>query len=248
VLALASDLAAHTWLEAVHVYGAPLGTLAALDAVVDAALSLRLPSLMLYNCHVTPASAPALARLISGGWLTELDVLNGGDQLLDQATATLIADALRANSTLTSLKLQGCFFWHDAAGAALILDALTAHRSLRMLDLEYNRIEPGDQQAAAFGAALGALVAANAPALHELNMSHCFLGDTGLGPLVDALPLNTHLRTLICRGSGASDAFARERLLPAVRANTSLRRLTTELDSDAAREAETLVAQRAVGH
>jgi hypothetical protein len=60
-------------------------------AVVDAALTtLRLPSLMLLACHVTPASAPALARLINGGALTQLFVSNDGEQLLDQPAAALI--------------------------------------------------------------------------------------------------------------------------------------------------------------
>jgi hypothetical protein len=248
VLTLVADLPAHTCLKEVRLDNAPLDTLAALDAVVDAALGLRLRSLTLFTCNVTPASAPALARLISGGALTELDLYDNNQLLLDQAAAALLAEALHANSSLTSLELQQCHFWEDAAGAALILDALTAHRSLRTLGLCINLFQHGDQQAPALGAALGALVAANAPALHELNMSHCGLGDAGLGPLVDALPHNTHLRTLICRGNGASDAFARERLLPAVRANTSLRRLTTELQLDAAREAETLVEQRGAGH
>jgi hypothetical protein len=229
VVALAADLAAHACLANVHLHGAPLDTLAALDAVVDAALTLRLPSLMLVDCHVTPASAPALARLLSGGALTELYVLNDTRQLLDQPAAALIADALRANSTLTSLKLVSCSFWRDAAAAALILGALTAHRSLRTLDLSINYILPGDQQSPALGAALGALVAANAAALHELHLSYVTYFDAGLlalGPLVDALPFNTHLRTLNLDRTRWTDDFARDRLLPAVRANTSLRRLT----------------------
>jgi hypothetical protein len=230
VLALAADLPVHTSLTDVRLRGAPLGTLASLDAIVGAALTLRLPSLTLFDCHVTPASAPALARLISGGALTELYVYNSYGQLLDQPAAALIADALRANSTLTSLKLRNCRFWRDAAGAALILGALTAHRSLRMLDLSYSSIQAGDQQAPALGAALGALVAANAPTLHELvllNVAYFEAGLLALGPLLDALPLNTHLRTLNLDGIRCTDGFARDRLLPAVRANTSLRHLST---------------------
>jgi hypothetical protein len=93
---------------------------------------------------------------------------------------------------------------------------------------------------------LGALLAANAPALTELDVSWCDLGDEGLRPLFDALPpANTHLRALDCGRNWTSEAFARERLLPAVRANSSLRELKTELYSDAAREAEALVQCRA---
>jgi hypothetical protein len=105
---------------------------------------------------------------------------------------------------------------------------------------------PAEHQAAA-GAALGALVAANAPALHELDVSWSELADAGLGPLVDALPRNTHLRTLNLSdgdGQGMSEAFVRDRLLPAVRANSSLRELDTGLDWESALEAEELVRQR----
>ncbi len=76
-------------------------------------------------------------------------------------------------------------------------------------------------------------------------MSYCALRDAGLGPLFDALPANAHLRTLRFRYSQLSDAFARERLLPAVRANSSLRELDTELQTNASREAEALVQRRA---
>ncbi len=217
MLTFAADLAAHTSLTEVRLHYAPLGTLAALNAAVDAARMLRLDSLTLIHCAITPASAPALARLISGGALTDLQVHNTGVQLLDQPAAALIADALRANSTLTSLKLDCCRFGEDAAAAALVMGALTAHRTLRALHLCLNEMGGGD-----LAPILGALVAADAPALHELHVSSSRLGDAGLGPLVDALTRNTHLRVLACNHDHMSEAFARDQLLPAVRANTSL--------------------------
>ncbi len=257
VLTLASDLAAHTGLTDVHLYGAPLSTLAVLDAVVDAALSLRLPSLTLFCCEVTPASAPALARLLSGGTLIALYVINNTWQLLDQPAAALIADALRDNSTLTSLRLTNCRFWQDAAPATLVLDALKAHRSLRTLNLEGNVIQhgqAGDQQAPALGAALGALVTANAPALQELGLASIAINEAAagllaLGLLLDALPLNTHLHTLKLHVIRCTNDFARDRLLPAVRANTSLRHLLVCMPdwrhpNEFLREAEALVAAR----
>ncbi len=63
--------------------------------------------------------------------------------------------------------------------------------------------------------------------------------------MLDALPTNTHLRTLNCGDNQLSGAFVREQLLPAVRANSSLRELKTAKHSDAAREAEALVQRRA---
>ncbi len=75
-----------------------------------------------------------------------------------------------------------------------------------------------------------------------------------MAQLTDALPLNTHLQALYCLGAGMSEAFARDRFLPAIRANTSLRKL--EADPAAAgapvdptrgvlRQAEELVEARA---
>jgi hypothetical protein len=152
---------------------------------------------------------------------------------------------------LISLRLQACRFWDDAAAAALVLGSLTAHRSLRTLSLGGNTLR--DQlQAPALGAALGALVAADAPALQELHVSYiALLHDAGLlalGLLLDALPLNTHLLTLHLDDNRCTADFARDRLLPAVRANTSLRLLilpSLVIDEAFLHEAEALVAARA---
>ncbi len=133
----------------------------------------------------------------------------------------------------------------------MVLDALTAHRSLRTLDLNINFIHPGDQHVPALGAALGALVAANAPALHELQLWQIAVDEAGLlalGSLLDALPLNTHLRTLNLDHIRWTDDFARDRLLPAVRSNSSLRKLSANGENGGSaflREAEALVDERA---
>ena len=134
----------------------------------------------------------------------------------------LLADALRANTTLRCLQLDGAELWEDAEAVTAVLTALTAHLSLQKLQL----INSDDTHvAAAVGAALGLLVAANAPALQELSVSCSSLGDVGLVPLVDALPRNTHLRLLGCAETDMSNTFVHDRFLPAIRANTSLREL-----------------------
>jgi hypothetical protein len=46
-----------------------------------------------------------------------------------------------------------------------------------------------------------------------------------MGLLVDVLPQNNHLHTLLCTGSGMTEGFVRNRLRPAVQANASLRKL-----------------------
>jgi hypothetical protein len=207
---------------------ARLNEQAALDAVVDLAAQRRLTYLELYGCGLSPASAPALARLVGGSALSALVL--GGDggaaHLLDEPAAVLLGNALRANTTLTSVGFNFVRLFSDAAATAALLGSLTAHASLQKLDLSYNYSAHGHAPAdalAAAGAVLGALVVANAPALRELNLCVCHLTDDGLGPVVDALPANTHLRVLDCRYNQLSEAFKRERLLPAVRANPWLK-------------------------
>jgi hypothetical protein len=117
---------------------------------------------------------------------------------------------------------------------------------VRVLKLTLNDVGTARQEAA--GAALGALVAANAPALTELNASYSNLRDAGLRPLFAALPHNTHLRSLSVAYNAMSAELARDVLLSAVRANTSLRQLrAVRFGTHAiADEAEELVAARAV--
>jgi hypothetical protein len=232
--------------QKIWLHTAPLDAPAALDAVVDAALAHgRLSSVTLDHCGLSPASAPALARLLSGDTLTELHIHGGSRQLLDAPAAMLLANALRANTSLTALSLQSLQLLHDAAAAAEIMGALTAHPRLRLLDLSWN--QPNNRRGQAdMGTALAALLA-NAPALQTLDIRGSSLGDEGMGPVVEALRHNTHLTKLDCRDNDTSEDFTRDRLLPAVRANATLRKLFARgLGGQvAAREAEALVAARA---
>jgi hypothetical protein len=248
VVAFAADVAAHASLCELVLLLASLDAPAALDAVVDAALARRLHSISFSHCRLSPASAPALARLLRSDTLTSLSIEGDGLVLLDAAAAAVLAAALRANATLTALSLRvvGVFSeFSDPAVATELLGALTGHASLRSLDLEHDRVF--DAHRAAAGALFGALVAANAPSLTQLNVAYCDLGDDGLSPLFDALRVNSHLRTLKCGGYGImSEAFAADALLPAVRANASLRCLEVLDEGEAAGvlEAAALVAQR----
>jgi hypothetical protein len=213
-----------------HVY---LDAPAALDAVVDAAIACRMQTLSLSACYLLPASAPALARLFTDGEVTELRVWNCCTHMLDEPAALLLADALRANRMLTKLHFLDEDLWQLPAAAAALLGALNGHVSLRELVVgTFPAYQEPDVpltpvQSVAAGAAFGALVAADAPALETLDVSYC-----DLGPLADALRHNTHLRALRLHSDDTgddmytyTDAFVRERLLPAARANTSLRAL-----------------------
>jgi hypothetical protein len=224
LVALAADLAAHESLTDVVIMGpAPLLSAATATAVVDAALSLRLQSVTLLQCGLSPAWAPALARLLGSTALETLRLGAEDGPLLDLPTATLVAPALRASRSLTGLYLHNSALFEDAAAAAALLGALTAHPRLRQLAVTESPYPEFSVRPAA-GALLGALLAADS-ALERLFLAGCELGDAALRPLVNALPRNARLRELDIKNNGMSDAFARERLLPAVRANRSLRKL-----------------------
>ena len=227
VVALAAELAAHSSLRKLTLRDMSLNTLTAPDAIVDAALTLRLNVLVLNTCRMEATSAVALSRLLRCTLvLRELAVLNVRGVLLDTHAVTLLADALRGNRTLTSLHMYAIDLWRDMGAAAVLLGALTGHASLACIAL--GRHGGGDAENAAAGALLAALVAANSMQLRELDVGYNRLGEVGLGPLVDALPHNTHLRKLYCVDAAEqSAAFERKRLLPALAANTSLRLLSS---------------------
>jgi hypothetical protein len=247
LLAFLAAMSEHASLEKAFLEYVPLDAPAVLDALIDAALARRLSELNFTCCNLSSASIPAFLRLLGGGAVTQL-VIDGGRRLLDAPAALLLADALRANTTLRILQLDDVFIWDDMVAGVAVMTALTAHPSLHLLNLINNRVHVGN--AAAVGAALGALVAASTPALHTLYVPFCALGDVGLAPLVDALPRSTHLRELYCKGNAMSDEFARDNFLPAIRANTSLRMLeASDKDiinvPDEVHEAEALVKARA---
>jgi hypothetical protein len=247
VVALAADAASQVHLRRLKLSHTPLDTAAALDSVVDAALTRRLTSVTLQECYLSPASVPALVRLIGGGALAELHTRGSHvwqhNVLLDVPAAVALGNALRASSTLTALSLRASNLWREPAAATALFGALTGHSRLRSLNVSGNQVDEASRDRA--GAWIAALLAANAPALLELDVGGCSLLDTGLRPLLEALPANTHLRSLACSGNWLTDDFTRDALLPAVRASSSLRELKTGLECKAACEAETLVQGRA---
>jgi hypothetical protein len=240
-----SDAAQQSTLLRLCIQCADTAQPALMDALVDAALARRLRELALKLC--TPPAAAPLARLLDEGSLTALEI--GPSQgartpLFDAAGADLVADALRMNTALTKLKLYRTFVGDDLHAAELLLSALVGHPSLCELRFagEYTT---GDDRSA-LGAALGALIAADAPALHTLDCSENSLADAGLAPIVEALALNRHLRKLEMAHNSMSEAFARERLQPALRANSMLRefKCVNHNSSSASSEVEHLVRRR----
>ena len=203
----------------------PLRTVAAFDAVVDVAVTLRLTRLELFSCRVSPASIVALQRLLQvSDALREL--VWSSARLHDTNVVPILTESLRSNRSLTSLSLKNASLWRNVDAAAALFGTLTGHAGLTSIAVSSNNAAEAGAAAAA-GALLGALVAADAPQLCVLDISYNELGDIGLAPLVDALPHNTHLRELQCDRNAMSAEFARDRLMPALAANTGLRVLAS---------------------
>jgi hypothetical protein len=167
----------------------------------------------------------------------------------DVAGAALLSHALRASTTLCELQLSYIDAWSIPAAGTALLGALTGHASLQRLDFSGNLLATDAPSMAAAAAALGAPVAADTLVFLDLTFSS--LGDAALRPLFDALPGVTRLRTLRCFDGGfvqddLSDAFIRDRVLPALRANASLRELALGDSKRASMllEAEQLVNSR----
>lgn len=217
-----------------------------LDKLVDAALELRLKRLGL-RCTLMGTCAPAIARVLDGGAVTELSVKYGGtviafappnerpsiSELADGEadSAAVLVRALKENTSLTSLTLDwtgvsvsgGNMGTCIVTTGPLLLRALAAHPRLRVLVLRKNLV---DRHAPIpFFVAVAELIAANAPALQELSLSGFALWESTLRPLLEALPRNTHLRVLRMHRTDVGLSFARTTLLPAVKACASLRRL-----------------------
>ena len=252
VLAFVAAVQRHASLRQLGLFAVSLRTPAVLDALAAVVTASALPALWLVGCGLSPASVPALVRMLRRGALTSLELSNNREALLVAPLAVQFADAIASHHALRHLRLEAIQLWHDAPAAAAVMRAVTGHPSLQTLELTSSA--PPDPAAA--GAMLGALVAADAPALRELCIHNSpLLGDAGMRPLLDALAHNTHLRMLDCCDTGMSDAFAHV-FLPAVRANTSLRTLEAskfwgnELNGvvpPAVLEAEALVAARSTG-
>lgn len=254
--ALMKEMSPQPALSAMHFQLAMTGDTAAMDAMVDVALSQRLKSLTFLAC--TPPAAPPLARLLTGGDLQSLSFMSVMTcmpapvqvmrSLFNEAGAKLVADALRSTTTITDVVLMCASLTCDMGAAATFLGACAGHPSLKQIALT------GESAAdpAALGAMLASIVAADSPALCNLYLSRNQLGDVGLAPIVDALPRNRHLRQLVITRNGMSNDFARLRLLPALRANTGLLNFECTHDKDAmpmpaAAAAEKLIAKRRKG-
>jgi hypothetical protein len=225
VAALAAAVAAHAPLRELRLSHAPLGAPpATLAALVAAACERRLHLLRLSVCQLTPAALPALAAALAGGALRELDINNDRELLFEQGAALDGFCAALRRCALQALTLRGCALWEAPAADAAVLAAASGHATLAALSLASNTALDAEAAAAA-AAAFAGLLAADAPALTALDISHCALGGETQAALFGALARNSHLRVLRCAGNDLSAALAEAHVLPAVARAAALREL-----------------------
>ncbi len=233
VVALASALRGHVSLCGMGLIQTRLESKVACDALVDALLARRLVKVHFYECIFAPEFANALARLLRRCRTLCFLALSSRERnvefntplLSHPASCATLADALWKNRTLLmfTIDIDTC---SEHMPGSVLLSALVGHPTLQKLDC---KCSTAPETRNATGAAVGALIAANSPALTALSFSG-FIGTDGLGVLCAALPCNTHLRYLDLKDVQIDEACAAEHLLPAVTANRSLRELTVDGD------------------
>ena len=245
VHALASAVAGHASLRKLQLQSLTTHDAAALDALVDAALTHKICELDLRVCRVPPAFASSLARWLRGGNFVRLSITSiatpePAEPFFDSASIAVFASALLSNTRLTKVTLNGNRLWADAAAGAALFASLVSLPSLGFL--AFGDDEPPSAATAQVSAsAFAGLLAARS--LSTLMLCDNQLDDAGLGPLIDALS-NTRLWSLHLTGNRWSEPFLRERVLPAVRANASLHTLELDNVHAAAREAMDFVKRR----
>ena len=220
---LAVAASAHEGLQALTLDNVPL-SVTQLTKVVDAAVQRKLTFMAFLLCSLTPAHLPQLTRLLKESPLRDLCILSSMQPLLIGDAVRAFCAALRA-SRVVGMTLAGASLFHSLPCGLALLDALTGHRHLIQLMLPMNRSATADRRAV--GAALGRLLAVQSP-LESLDVRTCSLGDAGVTPLFEALAHGATIQSLRVNGSGISRACARDVVLPAVRANASLKRLEVD--------------------
>ena len=162
-----------------------------------------------------------LTHLLDNGALEEL-VLSGvrNDTVECVKAWDVLCKALRRCATLRRLT---CTYWLPTAHVATLITELRGHPRLECLRLQQIDLEHT-------GAALDALLAADAPALRELHLEDCRVYDDTMRPMLHGLARNTHVHTLavwenLDNPPSFDEDFLRAVLLPALRAAKHLRAL-----------------------
>jgi len=225
VLDLAAALPSHRGkIKVLTVYGAPLENGAVSDALMRGVAKGRVGDVTFIRCHLAPASLPCLTRLVQSGCLERLGIDNDFQALFEEGPdLTAFCHALRS-CTLQALELKWCQLWRDRAAAGELLAALVGHATMREISLPANFVGGADDARRAAGEQITSLITRNST-LQKLDLSANFLGEAGLAPIFEALSRCSTLEKMRFYNETISRDLARDVILPAVRANTSLQTL-----------------------
>ena len=247
VLDLAVALPSHSGkINELAVSEAPLQTGAVADALMRGIAEARVSNVFFDNCGLAPASLSGLIRLLQDGCLERLDIRNHAALFEEGPELTAFCHALRT-SRLLALKLKWCQLWRNRTATSELLAALVGHQTLGELSLHNNRVDNTDDAQLAAGEQLASLITHNT-ALEKLDIGWNNLVEASLGLIFEALPRSSTLKELVFYGETVTHEFARDMILPAVRANTSLQTLCFSHDDEAPpelTEVQTIVAARA---
>ena len=221
----------HDGLVWLHFGFVPLTTRAVVDALLDATISAGIKYASFHHCGLSQIALPVLGRLLqSPGFEGPIINSNDGVALFEGPALPAFCEDLHNSTSLKVIVLESVNLWADVAAATELIAALERHPALHGLWLSNNPTDgtPATQQAA--GECLARRIA-RSTSLHVLNLPGSALGVAGRAPIFQALRNNSSLTTLGFRtlaGQGEeriSTIFLRDVVLPAVRANTRLRRL-----------------------
>ena len=212
-------------MEKLNIYNVPLATRAVVDALVDALISAGIKVAFFGDCGLSPTALPALTRLLQSPGFERLSVENDRAALFEGPSLPAFCEALRNCKSLKKMELEIVNLWDDLAAALQLIAALEGLPTLQLLSLYDNSTNgrPAVQRAA--GECLARLIA-RSRSLRVLVLSFNHWGEAGLAPIFEALKGNVGLVELSLRTEQISADFARNVVLPAVRANTCLRYLS----------------------
>lgn len=164
----------------------------------------------------SPEALPLLRRSPPFGALGVRELLVQHGFCSDYAAREALGPALAAHVGLSSLGLDSGDglgrWWAEPGNAVRFLTSLVGHPTLRRLDLTGNK---AGSAAPTIGAAIAALVAGS-PALQELYLVDCGLGQSGVLPVLHAMG-SSRLLFLDIRGNALPAAllhWARDTLGP----------------------------------
>ena len=224
VFDLATALSVYKGLEKLRIYNVSLATHAVVDALVDAAISAGIKDVNFGFCGLRQTALPALGRLIQSPGFECLEVWSSCITLFEGPALPAFCEALRNCKSLKTLLLYRVNLWKDEAAGALLIAALEGLPCLQKVSLAMNRADgtPAAQRAA--GDCVARLIA-RSNSLRKLDIACNVLGETGLALIFEAVRGSAGLTELDLRWEQISADYARDVVLPAVSANTSLRQL-----------------------